>query len=103
MFEGGTFNISITSGDNQYLNVESVTVPYPGYYTVDLSSKNIIAEGDNMKVTISQKQQDDYIKGLEDNSNVVKVRFRVSHKTLYISVTLLSSLIDNPLIDNSFK
>lgn len=42
---------------------------------------------DNMKVTISQKQQDDYIKGLEDNSNVVKVRFRVSHKTLYISVT----------------
>lgn len=42
---------------------------------------------DNMKVTISEKQQNDYIKGLEANTNVVKVRFRVSHKTIYISVT----------------
>lgn len=42
---------------------------------------------DNMKVTITDAQQNEYIKGLESNTNVVKVRFRVSHKTLYISVT----------------
>ena len=42
---------------------------------------------DNMKVKITDAQQNDYIKGLEENTNVVKVRFRVSHKTLYISVT----------------
>ena len=42
---------------------------------------------DNMKVVITDKQQSDYIKGLEENTNVIKVRFRVSHKTWYISVT----------------
>lgn len=42
---------------------------------------------DNMKVKITDAQQNEYIKGLEANTNVTKVRFRVSHKTLYISVT----------------
>ncbi|MBO4601000.1 MAG: hypothetical protein J5634_02065 [Bacilli bacterium] len=42
---------------------------------------------DNMKYVITEKEQNDYIKALEDNPNVVKVRFRVSHKTLYISAT----------------
>ena len=42
---------------------------------------------DNMKVVITEQQQNDYIKGLETNTNVTKVRFRVSHKTLYISVS----------------
>ncbi len=51
--KGGTFNISVTSGDDTYRNITSVTVPYPGYYTVDLSSYNIIAKGDTIKVTIT--------------------------------------------------
>ena len=42
---------------------------------------------DNMKVKITEKEQKDYVKSLEDNSNVSKVRFRVSNKTLYISST----------------
>lgn len=51
--KGGTFNISITSGDETYKNILSVSVPYPGYYTADLSNYNIITKGDNIKVTIT--------------------------------------------------
>ena len=42
---------------------------------------------DNMKVVITENEQNDYIKATEENVNVTKVRFRVSHKTLYISLT----------------
>ena len=41
---------------------------------------------DNMKVKITDKQQNEYTQKLEENVNVEKVRFRVSNKTLYISV-----------------
>lgn len=42
---------------------------------------------ENMKTHITEKEQNKYIEGLEANENVNKVRFRVSGKTLYISVT----------------
>ena len=41
---------------------------------------------DNMKYVIKDKEQDEYVKKLEENSTVEKVRFRVNHKTLYVSV-----------------
>jgi len=50
----------------------------------------------NMKTHIKDKEQDAYVKALEENPNVQKVRFRVSNKTLYISVTFKS---DVPLDD----
>ena len=51
--KGGTYNISVVSGMDTYKNIKTVTVPYPGYYTVDLSDLNIIARDDSIKVTIS--------------------------------------------------
>lgn len=47
---------------------------------------------DNMKTKITEKEQNAYIKSLEDNSSVSKVRFRVNHKTLMISVTFKSDI-----------
>lgn len=41
---------------------------------------------DNLKVKISEKQQNEYVTKLEENTNIEKVRFRVNCKTLYISV-----------------
>lgn len=43
---------------------------------------------DNMKTVIKEKEQNEYIKKVEESSTVEKVRLRVSHKTLYISITL---------------
>lgn len=43
---------------------------------------------DNMKVHIKDVEQNTYIEALEARSGVEKVRFRVSGKTFYISVTL---------------
>ena len=42
---------------------------------------------DNMKYTITDKEQKEYKKVLEGNSSISKVSFRVNHKTLMISVT----------------
>jgi len=42
---------------------------------------------DNMKTVIKEKEQNEYIKKVEESSTVEKVRLRVSHKTLYISIT----------------
>ena len=41
----------------------------------------------NMKHVISNKEQNDYVKVLEANSIVEKVSLRVSHKTLYVTIT----------------
>lgn len=41
---------------------------------------------DNMKTHIKEKEQNEYISALEANAGVEKVRFRVNHKTLMISV-----------------
>lgn len=43
---------------------------------------------DNMKTVIKEKEQNEYIKKVEESSAVEKVRLRVSHKTLYISIAL---------------
>lgn len=42
---------------------------------------------DNMKVHITEKEQDTYVKSTEENANVEKVSLRVSNKTLYITLT----------------
>lgn len=42
---------------------------------------------DNMKTHIKEKEQDEYIKALEERSGVDKVAFRVNNKTLMIRVT----------------
>ena len=49
----GNFNLSINAGTTTYSNVKTFTVGYPGYYTVDLSDKNIILDRDNFSVTIN--------------------------------------------------
>lgn len=42
---------------------------------------------DNMKTHITEKEQNEYIAAVEASSLTDKVHFRVSNKTLYISVT----------------
>ena len=61
---------------------------------------------DNMKTKITEKEQNAYIKALEDNSSVSKVRFRVNHKTLMISVTFKNDIkLDDAkkIIDGSLE
>ena len=61
---------------------------------------------DNMKTKITEKEQNAYIKSLEDNSSVSKVRFRVNHKTLMISVTFKNDIkLDDAkkIIDTSLE
>lgn len=61
---------------------------------------------DNMKTKITEKEQNTYIKSLEDNSSVSKVRFRVNHKTLMISVTFKNDIkLDDAkkIIDTSLE
>ena len=41
---------------------------------------------ENLKVQISDKEQNEYVSKVEENPNVEKVRFRVRCKTIYISV-----------------
>ena len=48
----GKFTISITSGTNTYSNIKTVTVPYPGIYTIDLHDQNIILNNSNFQVSI---------------------------------------------------
>lgn len=56
--------------------------------TFFVGNKNTADGGrcDNLKVKITDKEQNDYIAKVEENANVEKVRFRVRCKTLYISV-----------------
>lgn len=42
---------------------------------------------DNMKYTITKKDQEAYLKVLKDNSSISKANLRVNHKTLMVSVT----------------
>ena len=61
---------------------------------------------DNMKTTIKEKEQNEYIESLEANTNVEKVRFRISNKTLYISVTFKDDIkLDDAkkIIDESLE
>lgn len=48
----GSYNISITSGSKTYKNVKTVNTTYPGVYTVDLSSNNIILDNDNFTIEV---------------------------------------------------
>ena len=50
--QNGTFQISIHSNSVDYSNIKTVTVPYPGIYTFDLSDKNIVINDSSFDVTI---------------------------------------------------
>ncbi len=49
----GKYTVSIVSDKNTYKNIKTVTVDYPGIYTIDLSDSNIILEGESFEVTIA--------------------------------------------------
>jgi hypothetical protein len=48
----GSFKISINTNTQSYTDVKTVTVEYPGIYTIDLSDKNILLDGNEFAVTI---------------------------------------------------
>jgi hypothetical protein len=61
---------------------------------------------DNMKTKITEKEQNAYIKSLEDNSSVSKVRFRVFNKSIKVSVTFKDDIkLDDAkkIIDTSLE
>ena len=47
-----TYKLQITSGNQQYTNLGTYTVEYPGIYTVDLSSYNILLTDSSFTVTV---------------------------------------------------
>ncbi len=48
----GEFSVSVKSGSNIYNNIKNVKVEYPGIYTIDLSSENIVLDDSQFSVTI---------------------------------------------------
>ena len=48
-----SYNITITSNGKSYTYYNVVTANYPGIYTIDLSNKNIILDGDTFNISIS--------------------------------------------------
>ncbi len=50
--QNGTYKISVNSNSQAYNNIKTVTVAYPGIYTVDLSDKNVIIDGEEFSVSI---------------------------------------------------
>ncbi len=50
--QNGSFNISVNNGSQTYSNVATVQTPYPGVYTVDLSSSNISLNSSSFSVTV---------------------------------------------------
>ena len=51
--KGGTYNLSISSGKEAYSNIKQVTIPYPGYFTIDLSDQNILITDSSFRVTLT--------------------------------------------------
>ena len=60
--QNGTFQISIHSNSVDYSNIKTVTVPFPGVYTFDLSDKNIVINDSSFDVTISSTNSVNFIK-----------------------------------------
>ena len=48
----GTYTLSITTPSKSYSNVKSITAKYPGIYTFDLSSNNIVLNDEEFTVSI---------------------------------------------------
>jgi len=48
----GEFSISVKSGSNNYNDIKTVQVDYPGIYTIDLSNENILLDSSQFSVTI---------------------------------------------------
>lgn len=50
--KGGTYTVSIRSNNEEYNDIKTVTVPYPGVYTIDLSDKNIVITDKSFDVEV---------------------------------------------------
>lgn len=50
---GGTYTVSITSGNKSYNRIKTVSVDLPGIYTIDLSDQNIILDQNSFTVKVS--------------------------------------------------
>lgn len=61
--KNGTYNLSITSGDDEYLNIKKVTVPYPGIYTIDLSEDNVYVNNSEFQVKLASTNNTPLIDG----------------------------------------
>ena len=48
----GTYKLSVTTPSKSYSNVKTIIVKYPGIYTFDLSSNNIVLNDDEFTVSI---------------------------------------------------
>ncbi len=51
--KGGIYSVSISSSKENYEAVKTITVPYPGVVTVDLSDLNVIITDSSFEVTVS--------------------------------------------------
>lgn len=60
--KAGTFTISITSDKESYQNIKTVTVDYPGIYTIDLSDKNIVITDSSFNVKIASSNNVSLVK-----------------------------------------
>ena len=60
--KSGTFTISVTSSKESYQNIKTVTVDYPGIYTIDLSDKNIVITDSSFNVKIASTNRVSLVK-----------------------------------------
>ena len=60
--QNGTFQLSIHTATADYSNIKTVTIPYPGIYTIDLSDKNIVINDSSFDVTIESTNSVVFIK-----------------------------------------
>lgn len=60
--KAGTFTISITSNKESYQNIKTVTVDYPGIYTIDLSDQNIVITDSSFNVKIASTNRVSLVK-----------------------------------------
>ncbi len=58
----GEYTLSIDTGENEYSNIATAKVPNTGYYTFDLSDKNILIEDSIFTVTIESTNEKKFIK-----------------------------------------
>lgn len=92
------YKISISTENNNYTNIATVTTTEAGYYTIDLSDKNIILDDKNFSVTVEGENEayfiNDTISVFTSNIDTTSKVITYSSKA-YDSTKPLSDL--NPL------
>lgn len=71
---GGDYRVNVIVGTKVYSNVGTVSVAFPGVYTLDVSDKNIIIENDTFKVQVVGLNDSNLVSGTVSSftSNVDK-------------------------------